>query len=116
MCIFPTLPDENTVINSMQKRGEGCEGRKPFFFFFFSPSSPRLEKRFWQIIWLNMKRERLLTAAQIKCWVGEAPGLSWLFRSMKSRHLSVPMEMRFLLVNQALRAQTIAGRAFFSSS
>lgn len=34
-CVFfPTLPDENTVINSMQK-GEG--GRKLFFFFFFFP-------------------------------------------------------------------------------
>ena len=32
--------------------------------FFFLP---RLEKKFWQIIWLNMKRERLLTAVQIKC-------------------------------------------------
>lgn len=33
----------------------------------FLPTHPRLEKKFWQIIWLNMKRERLLTAAQIKC-------------------------------------------------
>ena len=57
---FPTLPDENTVINSMQwGMGEG-------FLFFFFPL-PRLEKKFWQIIWLNMKRERLLTAVQIKC-------------------------------------------------